>query len=136
VSGEVWTARIVSKDPDRFDVTRKSGGAAGTVFAPSWAILSPALAARKEAQRLLTGIPLYQAAALVERNAWESYVPAFMAEMRGSYKAHRAAWESLLARDRVVLVCYCTDPHRCHRTLLARDILSTLGATYRGEVSP
>lgn len=45
------------------------------------------------------------------------------------------AWRALLARPRVVLACYCADPERCHRTILARDILPKLGATYRGELT-
>lgn len=65
--------------------------------------------------------------------AWERYVPAYLAEMRQSYRAHQEAWELLLARPLVTLGCYCTDPAQCHRTLLARDILTKLGADFRGE---
>lgn len=52
--------------------------------------------------------------------------------MRSSYRANRAAWDALLQRERVTLCCYCTDPARCHRVVLAR-ILVRLGATYEGE---
>jgi uncharacterized protein YeaO (DUF488 family) len=142
---EVWTARISSKDPDRFDITRKSGGPVGTIFAPSWAILSPALAARREAEGLrkvgadptramCDAADADQAAHHIEEEAWTAYVPAFMAEMRVSYRANRAAWGDLLSRRRVVLVCYCTDPGHCHRTVLASGILPRFGAKYRGEV--
>ena len=44
-----------------------------------------------------------------------------------------AAWTALLACERVVLCCYCTDPERCHRSLLAR-ILGKLGAHVEGEI--
>lgn len=118
MSLDVFTARISSRDPDRFDITRKSGGAAGVIFAPSWAILRPALA------RMKSGDP----------GAWTDYVAAFLVEMRASYRRSRSSWHSLLARPRAVLVCYCTDPERCHRTLLARDILPKFGAKYRGEI--
>ena len=131
---EVWTARISSKDPDRFDITRKSGDASGIVFAPSWAILRPALAARKQAnEEALAG--LFHDALNTEIDAWAVYVPAFLAEMRASYKVNRGTWAALLARPRVVLVCYCTDPRYCHRTVIASGILPKLGAEYRGEFS-
>lgn len=142
---EVWTARISSRDPDRFDITRKSGGPAGEVFAPSWAILRPAMDARTEGEQLirfasqpdlapilLEGYRIR--AAELDAEAWAIYVPAYTAEMRQSYRAHRVAWDGLLARSRVVLVCYCTDPARCHRTLLA-GFLGKLGADVRGEMS-
>lgn len=119
MSLEVWTARISSKDPDRFDITRKSGGLSGVIFAPSWAILRPALDSMKAG----------------DAAAWSRYVPAYLEEMRESYKVKRAGWEGLLSRARVVLVCYCVDPLHCHRTLLGRDILPRLGAAYRGEVA-
>lgn len=141
-----YTARISSRDPDRFDVTRKSGGPQGEPFAPSWAILRPALDARRRAERLmddahalthsLDGNPyaLANEADRIEAEAWAAYEPAFLDQMRRSYRAHRPAWDALLARPRVVLVCYCVDHTRCHRTILARDILPTLGAVYEGEV--
>lgn len=136
MSLEVWTARMFTLDPDRFDVTRKSGGAAGVIFAPSWTILRPALAARKEAKRLRDEEGDQFWAFETEEETWRQYVPAFLAEMRTSLRAHQPAWEALLVRPRVVLACYCVDRERCHRTLLARDILPTLGATYRGEATP
>lgn len=51
-----------------------------------------------------------------------------------SYRDHRAAWDALLARDEVTLVCYCTDAAHCHRTVLS-GILGKLGATVCGERS-
>ena len=147
MSVETWTARISTRDPDRFDITRKSGGPDGEVFAPSWAILRPALDARRKATamrdvademsdslvRAAYHAKINESADDLEREAWERYVPAYMAEMRRSYADNRAAWEGLLARSRVVLVCYCTDAARCHRTLLA-GILGKLGADVRGEL--
>lgn len=114
---EVWTARVSSRDPDRFDITRGSGGAQGDPFAPSWAILRPAK--RMLAEDTAAG--------------WAWYEPRYMAEMRTSYATNPADWATLLRRSRVVLVCYCTDSARCHRTLLA-GILGKLGADVRGEV--
>ena len=140
----VYSARINSRDPDRFDVTRKTGGPAGVVFAPSWGILRPALEARGEVTRALEALlasPLAgdeaEAAkirAIFDR-AWSVYVPAYLAEMRASYRTHRAAWERLLARPRVVLVCYCIDAEHCHRAILRSRILPALGAVDGGEVT-
>jgi hypothetical protein len=84
VSLQVFTGRIWCGDPDALNATRKSGGAAGEPFAPSWAILRPALEARR------------RGADAAER-AWADYVPAYLAEMRASWRAHPEAWRSLLA---------------------------------------
>lgn len=116
----VRTARISYRGGDRLDITRKSGRE-GIVFAPSWATLEPVLRARKSGN----------ADAIAD--AWRSYVDQFYFEMRTSYRANRAAWDALLSRSEVTLCCYCVDHERCHRTLLARDILPKLGATYGGE---
>ena len=209
----VYTARISSKDPCRFDVTRQSGGPEGSVFAPSWSILNAARSPQAEHPRIMvdelvswptettsqaalhfghgkqschlttdgpldklhvfaSGIGLrfswFQAppkashphydltpnkrnqalcAGAVEVSAhkqaldrrilreaaWEKYVPAYTQEMRNSYSRNRDAWNLLLARDRAVLCCYCVNPARCHRTLLA-EILGKLGAEVRGEL--
>jgi hypothetical protein len=118
VSLQVFTARISSRDPDRLDITRKSG-TIGLFLAPSWAVLRPALV------DMNVGQP----------DAWERYVQAFTREMRVSYRRERADWDALLARGRVVLVCYCTDATKCHRALLRETILPTLGAVDRGELA-
>lgn len=156
---QVFTARISCRDPDRFDITRKSGGAAVRVFAPSWKILGHALEARRAAAKLLADHENMKARSLVEhpdlygrtpwdvieRNladraakieleAWTAYVPAYIDEMAESEERHPEAWASLLARERVVLCCYCQtgDPPQCHRWLLA-GILASRGAVECGE---
>lgn len=133
----VFTARISSRDPDRLDITRKSGGHDGIAFAPSWSILSPALSARAKviALRLAPGSPMHEDADRIEAEAWSAYVPAYVSEMRVSYRRDRATWDALLARERAVLACYCVDPAHCHRTILA-GILGKLGAVVGGEVAP
>ena len=128
----VYTARIGTRDPDRFDVTRRSAGPEGLPFAPSWDILRPALDARRQAEQLRAGGHLAGADA-VEAAAWATYEPLYREEMRASYRKVRPAWDALLARRRAVLCCYCVDPAHCHRRLLAA-ILVTLGAEDRGEV--
>lgn len=141
----VFTSRISSRDPDRLDITRKSGGDFGIMFAPSWAILRPALEARRKAEenrKIADNYPIVMgnearsvrgAADRIEDAAWAVYVLAYRAEMQESYRARRDVWAHMLAAPRRVLVCYCTDAARCHRTLLA-GYLGKLGADVRGEL--
>lgn len=141
---QVCSARCgQGRDPDDLDITRAHGGPRGSPFAPSWAILRPVLDAREGAavlrsvartdeEKLAAGAR----ANSIEAEAWAVYIPAFIAEMRQSYRQNRAAWRDLLARDRVVLRCRCADPTRCHRALLRERILSALGAIDGGELRP
>lgn len=124
---QVYTAQYRYSGPDRFDITRsyadacaKTGARSqGSIFAPSHAILVPAL----EARRCNEG-----------EAHWPGYVEAYTAEMRKSYTKWRERWDELLRRDRVTLVCFCNDVTRCHRGVLA-GILVKLGATSMGEVT-
>lgn len=116
----VYTARVTYAGADRLDVTRKSANRDGRAFAPSWDILKPALYLRRE-----HGVAAFEA-------HWPRYVLDYTREMRQSYREQRAAWDALLARESVTLLCYCTDPAHCHRTVLA-EILGKLGATVKGE---
>lgn len=135
----VFTARIGTPGlTDALDVTRKSAKGDGLAFAPSWAILRPALDGMRRAQ----GVIICAGAAHEEHSGrvdlarvWWSYVAAYSAEMRESYRRDRGPWDRLLARERVVLLCYCADPDYCHRTLLGAMILPRMGATYEGEVA-
>lgn len=140
----VFTSRIWLRDPDCFDITRGNGGPAAEPFAPSKAILMPALAARMRATELLGRGEEAEASGVIG-HAWAKYAPAYRAEMRRSYREHRAAWDALLARERVVLTCYCAlDPRlspvdqlargQCHRVLLA-GYLAACGAVYCGEIA-
>ena len=57
---------------------------------------------------------------------WSSYVPRYLDEMRGSAQVWRirALAQRVAAGETITLLCSsaCTDPARCHRTLLARLI--------------
>lgn len=128
----VRTSRVSYSGLDRLDITHKSARGIGRAFAPSWRILEPALRARRNADGL-RGAGKDAAAERLEGAAWERYSEAYRAEMRQSYEAQRPAWTTLLARPSATLVCYCTDPKRCHRTLLA-GYLERLGAKVVGEV--
>lgn len=113
----VYTARIGYRGRDAFDVTRKTGPGYALAFAPSWKILGPMLRARREGTELA---------------AWPGYVESYTAEMRASYRGNTLPWRWLLEQPEITLLCYCTDPAHCHRTLLA-GILGKLGAEVRGE---
>ena len=60
------------------------------------------------------------------RLPWEQYVPRYLEEMRGAAQLWRirALAKRVAAGEAVTLLCSsaCTDPARCHRTLLARLI--------------
>lgn len=116
---EVWTARISTRDPDAFNVTRKSGD---PVFAPSWALLRTALDIRKSGR-------------VQSEEDWKNYARSYLSEMTASHGRDRPIWDALLRRSRVVLTCYCTNPERCHRKLLGL-VLERLGASYKGELAP
>lgn len=116
----VYTARIGHRDPDALDITRKSGNEFGITFAPSDALLWPAIAKRRAGT--FTG------------DDWREYAAAYTREMDRSYVEQRDAWNMLLMCSRAVLLCYCGDATHCHRTILAASILPRLGAVYGGEV--
>ncbi len=89
----------------------------------------------------------------IKREFWPKYRRQFLAEMLVSsgssvpadWKAdvaearargvtgHRNAWDRLLVRRRVVLLCYCETRALCHRRLLA-EILVRMGAVDAGEL--
>lgn len=116
---QVWTARVkVYQGPDQLVVTRYIiNDPLGVLFAPSKGLLDRALSARK-------------AGDLAEH--WPTYTAGYLAEMRQLYKSNRKAFQTVLRRPEVTLLCFCTDPAFCHRTLLA-GILGKLGAQVRGE---
>lgn len=122
-----YTARVSYAGEDRLDVSRKGADAhardhqgdpgLGGPFAPSWAILGPALKARS-AEGALT------------EKVWREYNDAYGEEMG---RLSLSEWGSLLrGLSLATLVCYCTDASRCHRTVLA-ELLVRRGAEYLGE---
>jgi len=110
----IYTDRIDSQDKDKQDVTRKSANRFGLNFAPSWDIINKS----KENQI-----------------DFDTFKLLYVEEMKKSYVENNAAWFLMLSKDRIVLTCYCTDHEKCHRTILARDILPMYGAKYVGELS-
>lgn len=118
VALSVWTARISTRDPDAFNVTRKSGD---PVFAPSWPLLRTALDRRRTGRETTP-------------EEWKAYARTYLEEMVQSKQTYAATWNALLSRERVVLTCYCTNADRCHRKVLAL-FLAKYGATYHGELA-
>lgn len=143
----VYAARISVRDPDRLDITRRSAMGDGLAFAPSWAILNPALSMRDVSNNLAavtewqcpdddTRDMLHATAGRIAVAMWALYSPAYVAEMRQSYRRDRGPWDRLIAWERVCLACYRTDAEHCHRRILGAEILPRLGAVWCGEVSP
>lgn len=50
---------------------------------------------------------------------WEDYEKRYLTEMREIFRASPDAFGKLLQKREVTLVCYESDPNRCHRRLLA-----------------
>ncbi len=95
---------------DRFDITVKS--MANPAFAPTW--------------DMVRGV---KSGAMSE----DEYTRRYKVLLDESRKRNTAAWQALLSRKRVVLVCFCRAGSFCHRYLLA-DYLETLGAVRKGEL--
>jgi hypothetical protein len=116
---QVATARISYGATDRLDVTSRTTDPLGRAFAPPWSLVWPLVQKRRRG--------------LLTPEDWADYAEQYKAVLRRSYLLRRAAWEELLGRERVVLVCYCVDVAQCHRRILG-EILGKLGAQYQGEL--
>lgn len=117
---QVYTARVGTRDPDALQVTLwRNHDADGHAFAPSMMLLKWGLGHRRAG----TATPD------IERE----YADRYRDEMRAGYRRDRAAWDALLARPRVVLLCFCPAGAFCHRRVLA-GILTKLGAVDCGEL--
>ena len=63
----------------------------------------------------------------------EQYKDMYYKLMKQSYKNNRNEWDNLLAKESIILMCYCYPQSFCHRYLL-RDILVKLGAEAKEEI--
>jgi len=106
---EVYTANTDYIDPDELDVTVKTGN---PTFAPTWDM-----------------VRMYKDGELSKA----LYTSIYEDLMVKSYWDNPEEWKALLAKDRVVLKCYCRPYTFCHRTLLG-NILQRMGATFKGEI--
>lgn len=127
----VQSARISYGGPGRLDVSRQGNDPTGKVFAPSWEILRPALDERKRAQEAAKAGDAAEARR-IEDAMWSAYVPAYVKEMRASYKRHFGTWERVLSAQEVTLCCMCVSSWHCHRFVLS-GLLGRLGARVLGE---
>jgi uncharacterized protein YeaO (DUF488 family) len=114
---QVKTSQIRNQAQDRLDITAKSSTGLGRWFAPTW----PMVMAYKRGQLNQAG-----------------YTEQYLNLLRSRYASieGRAAFDELLSRESVTLVCYCRPGDFCHRVILAEQVLSKLGAVYHGEVKP
>ena len=115
---KVYTSRMTFGGPDTLDVTRSGNHPTGVLFAPSWGLVQPYLNARQSGLETLA--------------LWRKYEDAYRAEMERTRKVYPSRWSDLLSRESVTLLCFCVNPQRCHRTVLAA-MLGELGASVMGE---
>lgn len=107
----VYTAPYNYVGEDRLDITVKGKDPLGRIFAPTWKMV---MKAKK---------------GLISES---EYTAMYRNLMRASYRNYREAWEDVLGRGRVTLVCFCPSGSFCHRYLLA-GFFEKLGAVYLGE---
>lgn len=134
----VHTARLgslISRSPDALDITRRTARTAersGTVSPgapwapPDWLLWT--------VKGYPTALPRGVQPPPSQSETWAWYKQHFLAEMRRSWRTHHDAWQALLARPRVVLLCFCADREQCHRGLVAQ-ILVKCGAIDGGELT-
>lgn len=124
----------------------------GEPWAPSNAILRPALEALASAQRIRDLGRPREADEAADR-AWERYLhgdratgtDGFLAEMKRSQRDKALAWGWAMARplrgtpeaplpSRLAIACFCGgDPAFCHRSVVA-GMFGAMGAALRGEI--
>lgn len=78
-------------------------------LAPSVALLDAHLGRRREGRKVV--------ARDLEPIGWEEFTRRFQTELEA--EAAQQALAELRAAEDAVLLCYCADPSRCHRTLVA-----------------
>lgn len=108
----VWTAQYSYRGPDRLDITVKGKDPIGSAFAPTWDMVMK-----------------YKKGRMSEAEYRERYIEL----LRDSYKTRPGAWQNLMTRPEVTLVCFCRSGDFCHRVLLAELMKAHFGFTYKGE---
>jgi len=99
----LYTAQIGKYNgQDAYDVTVKSGD---INFAPTWDI-----------------VQAWKAGEI----SWDTYSKRYRELMLQSYKRNQRAWQELLEKGVLTLLCYCRADDHCHRYLLA-DFLIKVG---------
>lgn len=111
------------RGPDFLNITRGSAQGLGLHFAPSRELLN-------EGQRRKNAAKSDEAQLAA---AWDWYAPRYLDEMRALWARDRDPFHQLFLKGEVTLCCYCGTFSRCHRTLLAVQVLVPLGAEFYGE---
>lgn len=113
---KVYTSNIRYTGENRLDITRKNNHFKGHHFAPTWKM-----------------IHMYKAHKL----AWPDYVEQYMDlinhRLRTNPETSKIVAE-LLSKGEVTFMCFCRNPDKCHRTVLADMFVTMYGATYGGEI--
>ncbi|MDD4274017.1 MAG: DUF488 family protein [Desulfobacter postgatei] len=104
---KLYTAQYKYAGDDRLDITVKGKDPIGRCFAPTWKMVMGSI-------------------------SWDEYKQMYRELMQKSYQGKLSAWNDILGRDEVTLVCFCASGTNCHRYLLA-GYLEKLGAEYMGE---
>jgi hypothetical protein len=108
---KLYTAQYKYVGNDRLDITVKGKDPIGRCFTPTWKMVLGS----KEGKL-----------------SWDEYQQVYRELMQKSYRENSGAWNDVLGRDEVTLVCFCASGTNCHRSLLA-GYLEKLGAEYMGE---
>jgi uncharacterized protein YeaO (DUF488 family) len=108
----VWTATYRYNGPDRLDITAKGKDHFGIAFAPTWDMVMG-----------------YKQGRISEAE----YERRYLELLRESWNKRPDAWQNLLGRMEVTLVCFCRSGDFCHRVLLAKLLERHFGFSYRGE---
>jgi len=104
---KLYTAQYKYVGNDQLDITVKGKDPIGRCFTPTWKMVMGSI-------------------------SWDEYKAMYRELMQKSYRENLGAWNDILGRDEVTLVCFCASGTDCHRYLLA-GYLEKLGAEYMGE---
>ena len=126
MSLRVHTAGLVYGGPDRLDVTEPGGP-----FTPPERLATADAIARAEVARLRDAGHA-KSARFLAIETFRAYARQYKEAMLRSWRTAPDAWQVVLDRPRVVLVCACPG-ETCHRALLA-EILVRFGAEDGGEL--
>lgn len=107
---QVYTADVKYDGDDRIDVSAQGGY---FIFVPPKHLLFD-----------------YRFGNITEQHFQRAYIDL----LGKSYVNHRHAWDNILNRERIVLVCNCNSKGKaCHRYLVV-DFLKQFGGVYKGEL--
>lgn len=116
---KVYTSRSDYKGKDKIDIGPRSLSREGLLFVPS--------------PKLLATLPDPRQGTKLSPEAWAQFVSAYTEEMEASQNKWMEAWDRIFEWSQVTFTCDCPSPEQCHRTVLAKEIFPSMGATFAGE---